>query len=950
MKHYTVEDGLPSNNVYTVYRDSKGFLWFGTEKGIARYNGIKFEVFTTDDGLPDNEIFLFLEDPLGRLWLATYNGELCFYKDGIFHTAKNTPYLKIPSRKLYIMDMHTEYDSSVTIRFYYNSNCINVKNDRIVDLNLSRLKPKASLNGMLAIRKLSDATYKIFCNDSFFTIDTACHVTEVISSAASEQCGWVSLGAQDQRYIYCGGFLATRDLKVIKIFKNELLKRSFTYQVYHNDVGWFVTTSNGILINDSLNILKENLVSYITQDKDGNYWATTLNDGVFEINKDFEKSRLYRDVNKGKIWFAQTVRNNIFFVSSDHVVNHFSKGKVTQLYNFGKSELEESKYSIKPIFFIDSNFRFLKWSRAGYLEIEDLLTPMLRASKYPDNLVSAEVGKSMIRIGDDIYVNTKKRLLRFTVNSLSAKAVPEVISDLTADQRIFGMAKGPRNSVWFSTIENIYKVEKGIKIAQEQFGKISLKSFWFYNNVLIAYTHDNRLLLCDHLDGKMNIEYVAPQKCVWDECYRLDSSHLLMSTNNLYRILAINTQGNTLQYAVITVENPFVPLHAEAICTDSANCYFFKEGSITSISLKSLVEQPTPPQLLFTALKTNQKTYNIPGNVQLSYSESKNIAVSFSILSFSNRNVTCQYSFSKNDRDNWQDLNGDEINLVNPGYGRYVLKIKAKTIMSDYCQPLVCIIDISKPYWAEWWFIVLTVSIGLALIGGIVRYRVLYAFRQKERKHADEIKFMKSEYKALNALMNPHFIFNTLNNVQSLINKNEKLAANKYLRIFANLVRQNMHNISLELISLQSEIEIVSNYLKLEKLRFKELLNYTIKVDEEIELSEIMIPPLLIQPLVENSIKHGILPGKSPDSFISIEIFTEVNNLVIAVKDNGIGIEAAQKRSDRLHESYGLENIRKRIAHLAVIQNKQINLRISEIKDEAGGLQWTIVSVYISMV
>ena len=79
MMHFTVEEGLPSNIVYSVYRDSKGYIWVATDKGIARFNGIKFEVFSTFNEMPDNEIFFFQEDRQGRLWLGTFNGELCFY-------------------------------------------------------------------------------------------------------------------------------------------------------------------------------------------------------------------------------------------------------------------------------------------------------------------------------------------------------------------------------------------------------------------------------------------------------------------------------------------------------------------------------------------------------------------------------------------------------------------------------------------------------------------------------------------------------------------------------------------------------------------------------------------------------------------------------------------------------------------------------------------------------
>jgi two-component sensor histidine kinase len=381
---------------------------------------------------------------------------------------------------------------------------------------------------------------------------------------------------------------------------------------------------------------------------------------------------------------------------------------------------------------------------------------------------------------------------------------------------------------------------------------------------------------------------------------------------------------------------------------DSTNCYFFKDGSVTSVKIKSLLQHSDPPRLFFSFLKTGKRLINITEELYIQYKDAKNITISYAAISFGGKNVTYQYSFSKSDKDNWIDVNGEAINLVNPGYGTYTMKVRAKTLTSDYCTPIAFTLYILKPYWATWWFITLSVFSVILLIAGIVWYRLLYVFRKKEELHRNEIKFLKSEYKALNALMNPHFIFNTLNNVQSLINKNDRLAANKYLGIFANLVRQNMLNISRELITLQKEIDIVINYLELEKLRFKEKLNYAINIDEKVDLTDIMIPPLLIQPLVENSIKHGILPSKSTDSFISIDIYEQDNATIIAVKDNGIGIDAARKSAGDGHESYGLENMRKRIAQLAIIQNKQISLNINDIKDNSGKLQWTVVSIAIS--
>src|SRR5690606_33479107 len=113
--------------------------------------------------------------------------------------------------------------------------------------------------------------------------------------------------------------------------------------------------------------------------------------------------------------------------------------------------------------------------------------------------------------------------------------------------------------------------------------------------------------------------------------------------------------------------------------------------------------------------------------------------------------------------------------------------------------------------------------------------------RKRQREYEADLKYQKAEYKALNALMNPHFIFNSLNNIQALINKEEKRTANQYLVIFSDLIRQNMANTSKGFISLQQELLLVENYLNLEKLRFKDYINYEILIEEEIDTEEVII-------------------------------------------------------------------------------------------------------------
>jgi LytS/YehU family sensor histidine kinase len=185
-----------------------------------------------------------------------------------------------------------------------------------------------------------------------------------------------------------------------------------------------------------------------------------------------------------------------------------------------------------------------------------------------------------------------------------------------------------------------------------------------------------------------------------------------------------------------------------------------------------------------------------------------------------------------------------------------------------------------------------------------------------------------------------------MNSVQWLINSDEKLSASEYLHTFSDLVRQNMQNVSDEIVSLQKELMLVENYLKLEKLRFKDFLTYKISIEESIEAEEIMIPPLLIQPLVENAIKHGLFPRQSIENYVHINIYEQYDLLRIEVHDNGVGMQHATSR-ETVYRPVGLDNIRKRLEQLASIHAAIISFEISEIVDAEGKIEGTLATITI---
>ena len=188
---------------------------------------------------------------------------------------------------------------------------------------------------------------------------------------------------------------------------------------------------------------------------------------------------------------------------------------------------------------------------------------------------------------------------------------------------------------------------------------------------------------------------------------------------------------------------------------------------------------------------------------------------------------------------------------------------------------------------------------------------------QKEIEIKDEIREL--EKKALQSQMNPHFIFNCLNSIQNFVMENEKILAMDYLSKFAKLIRYNLNASLTSKTLISDEISHLTNYLSLEKLRFKDKFNFEITLDHNLENSETFIPPLLIQPIVENAIIHGMRNIQRGGN-ISINITKAMGTVQVTVKDNGTGIEKLNEKNSI--KSYGMSITAKRLAFINNAQDQ----------------------------
>jgi len=976
MRHYTVADGLPSNNVYCVYKDSKGILWFATEKGIARYNGDRFERFSTADGLPDNEIFCFGEDKYHRLWMGTYNGSLCYYKDGIIHTAANTPFLRLPVKNSFIYNIGNEYDGSVTIKFHSSDYFLNIVGDKINVLNVNGLHEDSRV--FIQVVKIAPTKYQLIYEYKRINWDTSGKV--LYQTPARRVRG--ALISNDRHYLVFNDFIVSGGRTVCSAIPDpDSLKIQCILEDPQRNLTMMATSTGVFVLPAKTQLFKDHEVSSIAKDVSDNYWIATTDAGVFCINTAYQHFNVFNNPDKtavryarilnGQLYFA-TKSGNIYTLRNDRIQTLFGlsqyrqdferKHPVAKYWEYQTDQpglttvsmatqhgLQSQKFSIATHLDDSGHFYYASsWETSIFDQLQQDKAHLARSIP----LLYYYSVKDIALSKEAIYINASIAAFyipRSVMENHDYTLIEKLKTNPAKNERLYGWATDQDGKVWTSTVDSLYKIEGNKITVQPQFGAIRLRKFGFWNGFLMGYTPDNTLLICHLRNGKMITDTTINGSSIWSDFYPLDSSHVLISTNDKYRIATLTHPGEKNGFRIQTVESRFVPIQAEYVCADTSVSYFFNNGTITRFDTKRLFNTSAKPIVYLISLRTKDSVYAATQSAAFTipHRQAGDLQVAYLPLSFDGGDIRCEYSVSQDSNDNWHPTDNGNIGLYLPNYGTYYVRIRARTSSDVYSDIAHFRFTIEKPFWATWWFIVLMVIVALNLLWLLILLVTRRILRRRQKAYEADMKYQRMEFKALNALMNPHFIFNTLNNIQNLF-KNNGNRADEYFVTFARLIRQNMQNVTKDVISLEQELNLVANYLKLEKLRFDEFVNYRMDVDPELDLDNVFIPPLLIQPLVENAIRHGLLPKQSADNYVTVHVFEKGKSLLIEIRDNGVGLSKKTDHIDPQHESLGLSNLRKRIEHMNRTRTEVFTFELIEQKDERGRISGTLARIEIA--
>lgn len=423
-----------------------------------------------------------------------------------------------------------------------------------------------------------------------------------------------------------------------------------------------------------------------------------------------------------------------------------------------------------------------------------------------------------------------------------------------------------------------------------------------------------------------------------------------------YELIKINADDISLSaysfyYGVKTVDFfhfSFLP---------SGEMVFGERNGITMANpeeLKKNTELPVPyiVQLKILNRVISRDVYSAGEEIELSYRKN------FLTIYFSAKAYTVpegvRFRYRLYDFDDWNEVKGGQFaNYTNIPPGHYVFQLQAANNEGVWNENILEMpFHIITPWWLTWWFRIGILLLLAGIIYSVYKNRINQIKKKEKLKTRYEKKLANVEMTALLAQMNPHFLFNSLNSIDSYIIKNESGKASEYLNNFARLMRLILQSSRSNYTSLKDEIEMLDLYLQMEALRFKDKFQYEINVSEVLNTSSIVIPPMLVQPYVENAIWHGLMhKNDGIQGKVEIIISEQENKLICIIQDNGIGREKAAQikaRKPGNHKrSMGMQITKDRIDLINKLYNTNATVTITDLQDNAGKPTGTRVELSI---
>jgi ligand-binding sensor domain-containing protein/anti-sigma regulatory factor (Ser/Thr protein kinase) len=903
-KNYAMQDGLVANPVRSIYQDAKGFIWIATWQGLSKYDGYRFTNFSTTSGLSFDLVNDIVEAEPGKLLVALNNGMI----DMVEHDEIRQ---RTISRRTAVNQFFKGDDGSVYAGTD-NDGLFSIRDGKFSSLS------KPFPGAMNAYLKLNDSMRIIGGSDgiSLFLLDRQ---SNIIGRLEDAPYGVYRLYRDSQDRVWActyNGLLLIAPEQPGGQIKLSPLPPPFN-----------IPALSGV-------------VTDILEDADGNHWIATLQ-GLFRIDR-HGRSRLYRreeGLASNVIRCIYMDREKNIWVGTELGISKIVMKNDVRIFTTNDGLHDNILRDVQPagnsMYFVAANGALQK------LDIKDhsisTITAPQEGPPYAYFLrqrdkLSLLSGNQLIDIDTSRYKTDGVTTLP-GINFHCARADNEGNIFLGTDNgvlmkeagtgavrllgglkyRITTLAIDGNGDVWAGTWMNgLYRLERsGATYDMSDLVPDSCVRYVYpdsQGNVWVGTRYHGAV--CIRVDRKSSLHFSRKDGLTSNFIFRIVedrkgniwlASYLggfdkLLPAGDSYRIFNFSRVNNLFEIAY----NIYPAPDNVFWCATTSGLLQFRDDE---------TDRLPPAEVFITRVQTGKAGNSITVTdmrKQLSMDYHSNVVqFEFSAPSFVNeKEILYRHRLSGNGDTSWSDP-GHQHTVFYDGLrpGKHTFEVMALGWNGLWSAPAAYTFVIHPPWWQTAWFIVVASLAAVLAITLFLRKRI----QGIQQKTQVQKRIAETEMMALRAQMNPHFIFNCINSIDALIQSNDKYYATVYLNKFARLLRNILDSSKQNTVPLAKDLETLQLYIDLEQLRFENSFSASINADESLLLDDYKVPPLIVQPYVENAILHGLKNRQDDNGRLTITISRLPEHIRYVIEDNGVGREALRNRSSAHNGSYGMQ-------------------------------------------
>ena len=922
-RSFTVADGLPSNHIYTCVEDDHGFLWIATDAGIARFDGKNFQVFTTQQGLPDNEVLNVVKENNGRIWVNCFKQSPSYFdetRNRFVNAKEDSSLAKVNGTNLIYLSALPNggvmYNNEQGSYIFEDKKCS--------FLTIESQLPFANV----AVKRFPDKSFITIINNSDTKILSLLYIT---NGRIADSVFLLHYN----NYLQLRYFIAGDKI----YFQNESTKGYYILSGIHAAPLSYTLDSMDIGKPAIWLNIKSNYISVVT--KSGQCLDLDKRDNklIKSLDGDFSPNAIYHD-RAGNIWISSIDKGLFLFKKKQVDIVQMPAGFTNNFFlSIGRkpdgnilagnyfSEIVESGHGVSVIHKLPQTGLGTGWQRKIICSQQKVFTFSEGGSYCNYELPLLYTGsktmtsKTAAVLNDSMLVEGSFGTLRIINTKTNKLAVLNVLQ-----KRCTAICTAPGPLIYHGSTDGLYKfdcykntdidISNNHPLLSERVTALTATTDGF---VWVGTASKGVLQLQN--DKVVNIFSTATGmssdnvKCLLGG----KPGELWVGTNDGISIIRYQKKDRQPACENISVCDGLSSniINEMLLGNDSVFCATANGVCVLPVSI-SLPVYDIPVRL--TRIMINNRDTIIDSAYQLRYYENS-LQLHFAGIEPGGHFDYFQY---KVDEGAWNNLEGNFLDLQ-LNSGKHTIGVRAVNMNGQYSsKALLLHFKVAIVFWKSPLLWIAVVAAGFIFFGWLLRRREIAKREIALQSMLSQKRMAELELQALKSQIDPHFIFNCLNSIKMLNHKEQYGTAENYLDRFAALLRSALEQSSTLFITLQEEINFIGNYLALEKLRFPNRLFYQVEKEGSIDAGNIIIPTMLLQPYIENSIRHGIGPLKDRPGIINIRFKQEGQTLVAEVEDNGVGINTdanslngkgigimnTQRRCKLYNIEYSVSNIR----------------------------------------